>query len=260
MARAGAVAAVALASLALVAGVRGVGADIEPPATGIHLHVPVLVYHRIAPFAEAGDSAPGMVTPPRLFADQMRALRGAGWRSITARTLSDYLAAGRQPPLSTLVVTIDDGWDDGYEYAGPILRHNLLVGTFFVVPGRIGTGGALTPQHVRALAASGHEIANHTLNHVDLRLEPGARLVEEIEGGASSVAGITGQRPVSLAYPFGHTDGRVRLTIAACRSIRIAFTTRAGVGETWAGRFQVPRLSAGGMKPAELLALLRPYR
>jgi len=38
-----------------------------------------------------------------------------------------------RPPDKTFVITIDDGWDDGYTYALPILQSHGFVATYFVI-------------------------------------------------------------------------------------------------------------------------------
>ena len=52
------------------------------------------------------------------------ALAAAGWHTITMATLANDLQANVKPPERTFAITIDDGWDDGYTYALPILAQH----------------------------------------------------------------------------------------------------------------------------------------
>ena len=70
-----------------------------------------------------------------------------------------------KPPAKTFVITIDDGWDDGYTYALPILQSHGFVATYFVIAGRIDRPGFLTSAHLQALVAAGDEIGDHTMDH-----------------------------------------------------------------------------------------------
>src|ERR1035437_7217602 len=88
--------------------------------SSLALHVPILMYHRIVPPADARNSLKGLVVPPETFEAQMSAPASAGWQTITMATLARDLDAGVKPPPKTFVITIDDGWDDGYTYALPI--------------------------------------------------------------------------------------------------------------------------------------------
>ena len=114
---------------------------VTAPASGkdssFALHVPILMYHRIVPFAQDGGSLPGLVVPPVTFAAQLDALEKAGWHTITMATLANDLQAHIKPPAKTFVITIDDGWADGYTYALPILQSHGFVATYFVIAGRI---------------------------------------------------------------------------------------------------------------------------
>jgi len=235
---------------------------VRAPASGkagsFTLHVPILMYHRIVPSAEAGGSIPGLVVAPATFSAQLDALKAAGWHTITMATLANDLPAHVTPPQRTFVITIDDGWDDGYTYALPILQSHGFVATYFVIAGRIDDPGFLTSGHLQALVAAGDEIGDHTMDHVDLATQPAARLPYEIDAAAARIAQVTGRWPESFAYPSGVVDSQVAAAVAACQELRIAVTeepvapeapaaSKPPVGltvalETWADRFAVPRV------------------
>lgn len=222
------------------------------------LCVPVLEYHRIVPPAEAGDSLPGLVVPPETFSAQLDALRAAGWHAITARELGDDLATGQMPPRRTFVITIDDGWDDGYEHALPILERHGFAATYFVIAGRIDRPDFLSGSQLKALVAAGHEIGNHTLGHGRLTTLAPNRIAAEIGRASDLIAAVTGARPASVSYPYGAFDRRVIDAIAICPGIRIAMSEVRSIGATWAGRFEVPRLAVDSrVTPGDLLARLR---
>ena len=241
-----------------VRGARPVAAPASEKGGSFTLHVPILMYHRIVPTAEAGDSIPGLVVPPETFAAQLDALKRADWHTITMATLATDLQAHVTPPARTFVITIDDGWDDGYTYALPILQSHGYVATYFVIAGRIDRMGFLTSGHLQALVADGEEIGDHTMDHVDLAVQPASKLPYEIDAAAARIAQVTGRWPESFAYPSGVVDNKVAAAVAACQEMRIAVTeepvaaeapgaTKPPVGmpvalETWADRFVVPRV------------------
>ena len=242
----------------------------SPIRTGsFTLHVPILEYHRVVPANEAGNSRPGLVVAPQNFAAQLELLQKRGWHTITMAELADDLAAHVVPPARTFVITFDDGWDDGYTYALPLLAQHGFVGTFFVISSRIDLPGFLTSDHLRALVAAGDEIGDHTFDHASLSSIRFTQVPREIDAGASRIAQVTGRWPESLAYPYGGTNSRVAQVVAACQGLRIAALdgpmkvtmqpSDAGHGaspspshvvvytayETWANRFAVPRIRVG---------------
>jgi peptidoglycan/xylan/chitin deacetylase (PgdA/CDA1 family) len=234
---------------------------VTAPASGkdssFALHVPILMYHRIVPFAEAGDSNRGLVVPPDTFAAQLTGLQRAGWHTITMATLANDLQARKKLPAKTFVITIDDGWYDGYTYALPILQSHGFVATYFVIAGRIDRAGFLSSAQLQALVAAGDEIGDHTMDHYRLAVRPAASLTYEIDAAAARIAQVTGYWPESLAYPYGSVNAHAEAGVAACGELRIAALegpltiVRSGPApktedveayETWADRFQVPRL------------------
>ena len=228
------------------------------PVSGFVLHVPILMYHRVVPPAQAGDSLPGLVVSPQLLDAQLRALHAAGWRSITVAQLFADLRAGRAVPPRTFAVTFDDGWADGYRYALPILQRYGDHATFYVIAGRVGPGGSfLSSSQLRALIAAGMEIGDHTMDHVSLTGLSPARLRYEILGAAQRLAQLDGVWPLTFAYPAGRFDPAVELALAQ-DGFGLAVTTRPGAVEAWWDRFAIPRIRVGpGTSPGALLALLR---
>jgi peptidoglycan/xylan/chitin deacetylase (PgdA/CDA1 family) len=238
----------------------------SPKAGSFTLHVPVLMYHRIVSFADAGSSNRGLVVPPSTFAAQLTGMQAAGWHTITMATLANDLQAHVKPPPKTFVITIDDGWYDGYTYAFPILQSHGFVATYFVIAGRIDKPDFLSSADLQALVAAGDEIGDHTMDHYRLAVRPAASLKYEIDAAAARIAQVTGYWPESLAYPYGSVNAHAEAGVAACGELRIAVlegpltivmpsaapkpgaslaprrTEDIEAYETWAARFEVPRL------------------
>jgi peptidoglycan/xylan/chitin deacetylase (PgdA/CDA1 family) len=221
------------------------------------LHIPVLMYHRIVPYADATGSLRGLIVPPSVFAGQLDALQRSGWHTITAAQLADDLAAGITPTPKTFVLTIDDGWGDGYTYAMPILAAHGFVGTFYVIAGRIDSGSFLTSAQLRDLVAAGDEIGDHTMDHVALEHQGPTRLAYEIDAAAATIASATGQWPTTLAYPTGSFDMTTEHAVQACAPMKMAVIEGQATYETWSTRFQIPRLKVtADMTPGALLAVM----
>jgi len=264
-----------------VPGAIAVAPSESAKASSFTLHVPILMYHRIVPFAEAGDSIVGLVVPPDTFAAQLSALESRGWHTITMATLANDLAAHVSPPAKTVVITIDDGWYDGYTYALPILQSHGFVATYYVIAGRIDQPDFLSSIQLRKLVAAGDEIGDHTMDHVNLTAQGATALTHQIDAAAARIAQVTGVWPESLAYPSGYEDAKVVAAVGACQELRIAVlegalemvtpaaAPKSGATqalptivklqgyETWADRFLVPRVRVTpGTTAVDLLALL----
>ncbi|MFI5261436.1 MAG: polysaccharide deacetylase family protein [Candidatus Limnocylindrales bacterium] len=228
---------------------------IQPPA-GFGLRVPVLMYHRVVEPTHAGDSLPGLVVPPPLFAAQLELLHAVGWRTCTAARLAEALQHGHPLPPRTFVITLDDGWSDGATQALPILQRFGYSATYYVIGGRIGRPGFLGAADLEALVAAGMEIGDHTLDHLALpRLDP-VRQRYEIAAASARIAQVVGQAPVTFSYPSGRFSPAVEDALAQL-GFGLAVTTTPGTGAAWSERFVVPRQRVTpSMSPTSLLAQL----
>jgi peptidoglycan/xylan/chitin deacetylase (PgdA/CDA1 family) len=219
-------------------------------------HAPILMYHRIGEHLGARDALPGLVVSPQAFAAQLEAFTAEGWHSITLAALARAIEADAAIPPKTLVITLDDGWDDSYAVAFPIMRRLGFVGTFFVIGGRIGSPGALSAQEMRTLEVAGDEIGNHTESHVPLTTVSATRFRREVESASDEISAAIGHRPVTLAYPMGKVNAAVIAWMNDMPDVKIAVTTESGTCEEWSARYKVPRLRVGPeTDPAGLLAL-----
>jgi peptidoglycan/xylan/chitin deacetylase (PgdA/CDA1 family) len=235
----------------------------RPAAAGSHhvsmYHVPVLMYHRIAPPSERGHDLPDLVLDPKRFGAQLAALKADGWRTITSGELAAAMEAGFPVPSKTFIITVDDGHDDGYTHAFPILRRYGFVATFFVITSRLDRSGWLTWAELSQMQAAGMEIGNHTLSHVN---EAGYSRVEtdaQVTGAQAAISTHLGVAPVSFAYPYGRTPANL-ITSVESSGIKVAYTTARGAIETHRTAYLLPRLRVSATTGGSgILWLVRRY-
>jgi peptidoglycan/xylan/chitin deacetylase (PgdA/CDA1 family) len=238
-----------LAALAvLVLGAPATVATQQGSSKPLRWHVPVLMYHNVEPPSaiRRANPLPGLYVDPAYLDRQMKALHDAGWHSISTAELAAAMRTGSALPNRSIVISFDDGRPNNYRLAAPIVEKYGFRATFFVVPGRIGTPGSMTAAEITDLAARGHEIANHTMDHVDLSTltYDAARL--EIRRAGDAIEAMTGTRPVALAYPYGKTS-EVAQRAAADEGIQLAFVTDLGSPEVWAAHLDLHRVRVAGM-------------
>jgi peptidoglycan/xylan/chitin deacetylase (PgdA/CDA1 family) len=226
---------------------------IPPAVMARSLHVPVLMYHRIT--APPPDAAlPHLWVSPVRFGAQLRALKVAGWRTITAEELGVALRDGLPVGRKRFVITIDDGARDGSKNAAPILERLGMRATYCVVPGRAHMPWQLSFRQMRALRAAGHEIANHSLRHVDLRRLSGASLRRQVVRARDLIRDRVGHAPRSFCYPMGFNDSEARSVVRATGHL-LAFTTVSGSWHRTGREMLSPRVRVNGSDtPHEVLA------
>ncbi len=94
-----------------------------------HKVVPVLMYHSI------GGRASYLTVSRKLFAEQMRALKVAGFHTLTIQQYAHFVGHGyRGLPSRPILLTFDDGRLDAYRAANDLLRSYGFHATELVVP------------------------------------------------------------------------------------------------------------------------------
>jgi peptidoglycan/xylan/chitin deacetylase (PgdA/CDA1 family) len=104
--------------------------------------VRVLAYHRVLDIDNRArfDFDPALVSAtPERFREQMQYIRDR-YRPVSSTELIAAVDQGRALPPDAIVVTFDDGYDDNYRIAFPILRELGVPATFFVSTGHIDSG------------------------------------------------------------------------------------------------------------------------
>ncbi len=99
---------------------------------------------------------------PENFAQQMAYVAHAGYRTVGATELADFLAGGVLAPKS-IVLTFDDGYLDSWIHAYPVLRLHGLTAINFLVTAWVGEGAARS----NALQSGAYPTL---LNHADCEI------------------------------------------------------------------------------------------
>jgi peptidoglycan/xylan/chitin deacetylase (PgdA/CDA1 family) len=104
--------------------------------------LPILAYHRVCDIADesAFPFDPELVSASiAAFGWQMAYLKER-YQPVTFQVLLDALDGKTALPERPLIVTFDDGYDDNYYNAFPVLRSLGIPATIFVTTGYIGSG------------------------------------------------------------------------------------------------------------------------
>lgn len=185
--------------------------------------IPVLCWHQIRDF-RASDSVNdrAYITPPKLFASQLAALRKAGYHSITPDQLYDYLVYGRELPDKPVLLSLDDGWESEWVGAKPALERNGMVATYFITTQGIGADTWVSAKQIRAMQAAGMTIGDHTTSHGDSRHYSAADWKFQLDKSLARLDRITGEPVTYFAYPYGAwNDGAFKPLTKA--GIKLAF-------------------------------------
>lgn len=202
------------------------------PGTG----VPVLTYHHI------GDGPEWFNVSATDFEKQLVYLRDNGYTTVSVLELADGLSGRLQLPQRPVVITFDDGYDDNYMAAFPILERQKMRGTFFVVTGKIGQPGYMNWEQARKMSAGRMEIGSHTVNHYTLNEINLKELERELLSSRLMLENNLQSAAPIFANPFGETAPAV-VELLRQTGYRAACSSVVGVNRPGENLFMIRRMS-----------------
>jgi peptidoglycan/xylan/chitin deacetylase (PgdA/CDA1 family) len=221
-------------------------------------HVPILMYHYISvPPAGADVYRRDLSVTPAQFESDLRYLSEAGYQTITLDDLLYALTQGRPLPAKPVILTFDDGYEDNYTNAFPLLRKYGMTGHFFIISDFVNQGrsGYMTWPQIEEMATAGQRFGSHSRDHPDLEGKSVDYLVWQALGGKEAIQEHLGYHPRWISYPAGKYDAQ---SIAVYKSAGYwgGLTTQQGATHTSDGVFELKRVRVRGSHTAEDLGKL----
>lgn len=211
---------------------------------------PILLYHHVTP--EYVDSDYYLTLD--LFTQQLDWLVAEGYTSITASQLVNALTQGAKLPEKPVLITFDDGFDDVYQYAYPVLKERSMVATWYLVATYLNGQDCVTTEQAEELISAGWEIGSHSMTHADLKY------TEDTNYEMAQSKGLLMLElnvPVNtFAYPFGSVNDYVFEKV-----YKYGFTAGMGLGKSsqhdMSTLFYLSRLVVTqGMTSADVAAMI----
>jgi peptidoglycan/xylan/chitin deacetylase (PgdA/CDA1 family) len=177
------------------------------------VHVPILMYHHLE--ALSGDQASDpdyqqLFVAPQAFREQVAYLKDNGYHTITFAELVSAFNGEVSLPANPVIITFDDGWDDIYNVAYPILREHGMRATFFIPTNWVeNLDGVATWAQIEEMSAGGMEFGSHSFTHPYLTTADPDWMKYEIEKSKSQLEEHTQKAVTAFAYPYGLYDDNV---------------------------------------------------
>jgi hypothetical protein len=149
--------------------------------------IPVFTYHRIHPLT---------------FEDHLKYLRKNNYRTVTADELLQLSISINENPKKERIValTFDDGLNDIYTIAYPLLKKYHFHAIAFILPGRMGQPGMITWKQAAEMHASGtFDFQSHSFSHTAI---PVSNKIVNFFNPA-----LLNKKPWRIPFPFNDDDG-----------------------------------------------------
>ncbi|MEP7286731.1 MAG: polysaccharide deacetylase family protein [Chloroflexota bacterium] len=207
----------------------------EPSAPPLALtEIPIFVYHHID-----NHTSPWDVRTAR-FEEQLTYLMENDYQTISMEAYSNAIQNGEALPAKPVILTFDDGFDDAYNVAFPLLKQYGMTGTFYVITGRVGQPGYLTWDQITEMHAAGMEIGGHTIHHPFLTQLPTLDAFREILGSRLDLEAHLKSPVTTFAYPYNDHNFQT-VAMAALAGYRSACIVDMHTGDQIFTPYRIPR-------------------
>jgi peptidoglycan/xylan/chitin deacetylase (PgdA/CDA1 family) len=203
------------------------------------LHVPILMYHRIAVLN--GDEPAvtvGLTVDPGEFQLQMAWLHDHGYHTISQLQLFQALEEGKPLPEKPIVLTFDDGYRGIATVAAPIMSQFGFVGTAYVITDRIAESRKTAPTwltwpQLRILEQRGWDIGSHTVSHTEIPHMSADAAMKTLRQSRFALERHLGHPVQWFCYPAGSVN---QASVELVRKAGYVLATTTKEGDTLSAR------------------------
>lgn len=195
------------------------------------LKIPIFIYHSVRPYTSGESTIQDTYDiTPQLFEQQLAYLHDHNFTAISLDDLAKDVTSGTTSPIQKpVILTFDDGWENQYTYAFPLLKKYHMTATFYVFADPIGKKKHfLTWNQLREMDEAGMVIASHTLSHPYLQNLSADELKKEIVESKHILETELAKPILHFASPFGYTSPEI-IEIIKDAGYKTARTTYKGI-------------------------------
>lgn len=187
--------------------------------------IPILMYHSIC--ADVHPLFKRYAIAPEQFRKQMAYLKSQDLHPMRVTELVTALRSQTGLPEKPLLLTFDDGFEDFYTQALPIIESSGFTATLFMPTQYVGKTSQwlksageenrpiLNWGQLKEITQRGVECGGHSHSHAELDRLPHKQTLAEITQCKDILEARLGQEISSFAYPFGYYNRAVKQMVKA---------------------------------------------
>ena len=206
------------------------------------VQIPILMYHAVHVMDPSEASNANLIVDPDLFEAQIKALSKAGYYFLTPEEAYKAFTENALPAKKVVWLTFDDGNEDFYTIAYPILKKYKAKATNNVITGFVkkGNAGNLTVKQMKEMMAHGMSFQSHTVNHPDLSATDKATQKVELTDSINFLENKLNTKVNTIAYPSGRYN-QTTLDLAK-KTYKLGLTTNEGLASAKDGLLSLNRV------------------
>ena len=206
------------------------------------VQIPILMYHAVHVMDPSEASNANLIIAPDNFEAQIKAMVDAGYYFLTPEEAYEAFTENTLPAKKVVWLTFDDGNEDFYTIAYPILKKYKVKATNNVITGFVkkGNAGNLTVKQMKEMMAHGMSFQSHTVNHPDLSATDNATQKVELTDSIDFLENKLNTKVNTIAYPSGRYN-QTTLDLAK-KTYKLGLTTNEGLASSKDGLLSLNRV------------------
>jgi peptidoglycan/xylan/chitin deacetylase (PgdA/CDA1 family) len=216
------------------------------------IRLPILMYHYIRrpPSMRTDMLGYKLSVSPEDFRTQMDWLYANGYHPVNFHQVRSYFEGARALPSRPIVITFDDGYQDLYTEAFPILQAHGFTAVAYIVTSFVGRPAYVSREQVVEMDRAGLEIGSHTVDHANLaRMSFGSTTYQVLQS-KHSLEEMLGHQVLDFAYPSGQFNGQTMVAVRDA-GYDTAVTTAMSTTHSMIDRYAWGRVRVGGGESME---------
>ncbi|MHB1657601.1 MAG: polysaccharide deacetylase family protein [Burkholderiales bacterium] len=182
------------------------------------MKISIICYHKVG-IPKKDDPRPALFIKPFQFKLQIFLLKVLGYRTISQEELLDFLQNRKLNIRKPIVITFDDGYEDNFINAYPILKKADFTAIISICTGFIGKKNAifenekqikgklpenyLNEKKIIEMSQNGISFCSHGINHYFMDELDESSLNKEIILSKQYIEKLINKKVIFFTYPYG---------------------------------------------------------
>ena len=197
----------------------------------------ILMYHMISEPKTAAEIK--YACPPKQFEQHLKMLLSSGFKPVSMKAVQEYYIQQTPLPDKAFLITLDDGFEDNYSNAFPILKHLQIPAIIYLATGLVGKTNQwmsaptfserkmLSWEQIKEMASQGINFGSHTVSHPKLTELDDGSVSKELAESKQLIEEQLGMECSHFAYPYGLLTEKTRELVKKA-GFKTACSTRSG--------------------------------
>jgi peptidoglycan/xylan/chitin deacetylase (PgdA/CDA1 family) len=210
------------------------------------IYLPILMYHYVRTVAIGQDLLGFRLSvTPADFQAQMDALAAGSYHPVDFADVRAYFGGSRPLPKRPVVITLDDGYQDLFTTAFPILQAHHFKAVAYIVSGFVGRAAYVNSDEIVQMDRAGIQIAAHTVDHPNLARSSIGSIMHQLVDSKAWLERLVGHPVLDMAYPSGQFNAQV-IGAVQLAGYDTAVTEQSSTLHSVGGRYAWARTRVGG--------------